>query len=346
MISSLLTVGLTILKFVAIGTAAVFGVLALTVEYRDKKGKMTKWGRVALLGVVISAVISASIQTLETINANLDSREAARRAADQLRRSELVLTKIERIAHPMEPPEVTVVWQLGNSFPGGDALIKRLREFGKKLQGDPAIADMPNSGIFVSSSQQDGVPLSFRILPSSQLYPSREAEPELNTLIGDSNPTFSLFSAETGLQLARKKIEASELRPSIGYFGEYGDYSFSISSEDGVELIYHIERDVLSIWFTGTPEKRFIKQTGQIVSIPDLETSSGLLYASDVTVPSHGNDWPNLRLARQQLEPSIIFVNVQGRRYTFRRQEMKAFKNKAGYQVFKFGPFKSGKSQD
>jgi len=45
----------------------MFGIIALLAEYKDSRGNITKWGRRALLGVVMSTSIAVAATGLELI---------------------------------------------------------------------------------------------------------------------------------------------------------------------------------------------------------------------------------------------------------------------------------------
>ncbi len=54
------------LKYASILVAGLFGMLALLVDYREKTtNKITRWGKIALIGVVTSALIGALSQAVE-----------------------------------------------------------------------------------------------------------------------------------------------------------------------------------------------------------------------------------------------------------------------------------------
>jgi len=54
------------LKIISMLGAAGFGALALLTEYKDKStNQITKWGRIALVGIVLTAVFSIVLHKLE-----------------------------------------------------------------------------------------------------------------------------------------------------------------------------------------------------------------------------------------------------------------------------------------
>ncbi|MDH4188383.1 MAG: hypothetical protein OEV08_15445, partial [Nitrospira sp.] len=67
-------VSLSILKFAAVLIVGILGVIGLQVEYK-KNGVITKWGRRALWGTVISTLVAIAIQSIETYKQHLDRIE-------------------------------------------------------------------------------------------------------------------------------------------------------------------------------------------------------------------------------------------------------------------------------
>ena len=339
---SALTVFLTALKLIATGLGGVFGVFALVVDYKDDEGKITKWGRIALIGVVASALVSGAIQSLEYVSADLNGRAAAEKTVEQLRRTEQVLTQLERVAHPLDPPRMTVVWKLPKTFAGGQAFMIRLKAFGKKLRTNPSIADDGAIGIFVTSLNADGVPLSFEIQPGSSLYPSHATDPELFYLVTYTDGDVSLFQNREKADAAVKEIKAQPRRPSLGYFGQNGDYGFSVDTEAGTRLQYDIENENLLIWIDSETDSNYLRQNGSIISVPDFERSIALLSASHGTVPEISGNFPNLVAARKQIRPSTIFIRTSGREYIFRVNDINITTTVSGYPIFTFGPISDG----
>lgn len=67
-------IGIT--KAVSTLASGIFGVIALIKENKNKTGKITKWGRIALFGVFTSAGLALALQVLESSKAKQDAIEA------------------------------------------------------------------------------------------------------------------------------------------------------------------------------------------------------------------------------------------------------------------------------
>jgi hypothetical protein len=83
-------------KTLAIIATAGFGIYGLDVKSRDDRGRFTRQGMVVLAGLVVSALVTALIQTGEYM-------QSQRAAVDELYRSRQVLAAVERNLYPLEP---------------------------------------------------------------------------------------------------------------------------------------------------------------------------------------------------------------------------------------------------
>jgi hypothetical protein len=89
---SVLLLSLTGLKLAAILLAGLFGVIGLLVDFKDRAGRITTWGKTALLGTVLSTIIAATIHVLD---------ERRRSAASEREREQTLqlLKQIRRGVH-------------------------------------------------------------------------------------------------------------------------------------------------------------------------------------------------------------------------------------------------------
>ncbi len=93
----------TILGFVSIIGGTVSGVAALLVEYKDKEtGKITKWGRYALIGVGASFLIGASNLWLDYTQKKNESRETANKQREASEQTLRIVTDISRTLNPLK----------------------------------------------------------------------------------------------------------------------------------------------------------------------------------------------------------------------------------------------------
>lgn len=331
---------ITLLKLVSTTLAGAFGVLALLVDYKDKSGKVSKWGKIALRGVIVSAIVSFSTQIAEHMNAEISAQAASIKSKKQLERSNKILThlvELERASQPLEKPKLTIVLKIPNEFVGGEEFLTSLRTLGKELRDNKVdIHSSRSSEYFIDSADQNGLASSFEIDQRSSYFPDKDIAPELYSLIAQTGVELSFIASEEVLGDVKQSLESADGRPSLGYFGKYGDYAFGIDSED-VKIQYDIDDDEITLWIEGSPEERFIRKSGEIVSYPDFNESYMLLSVDYVMVPRLGGEvFTDLQSNRKSLAPTIIFLSTSGRDYTIR--DFGEIVNSSGYKVFLAGP--------
>lgn len=120
---------LIVLKFLALLSAGIWGVVSLRVDYRDKEGKITLWGRRALIGVIASTLVAAITQGIEYYGGQKSSREAAERNYQ-------LLNEISRAVYPLSPAKDMFV-SASATIPLTDTSLfkykKRLLKSGKSM---------------------------------------------------------------------------------------------------------------------------------------------------------------------------------------------------------------------
>jgi hypothetical protein len=126
----------TILGLLSIVGATASGIAALLVDFRDKAtGKITKWGRYAVLGVGTSFLIGASNLWVDYTQKKLEARETANKSREAAQQTLRIVTDINRslnllkdvrasygAVYPFDEPELAIendwIKQCNYSFPG------------------------------------------------------------------------------------------------------------------------------------------------------------------------------------------------------------------------------------
>lgn len=112
--------GLFVLKTLAIISTAAFGIYGLDVKSRDGSGNFTRQGKVVLIGLIVSALITGITQTGEFF-------DKQKSAADEILRSRQVMASIQRNLYLMK--DVRAELQFTFKYDSGDA-----KEFKKKAK--------------------------------------------------------------------------------------------------------------------------------------------------------------------------------------------------------------------
>src|SRR5262245_11550573 len=75
------------LKVVSIVAAGIFGTLGLLTKYKDGD-RITRWGKIALGGIVFSSMLSLALQLLQTSKETAQQQQAAIKSAQEARKAE------------------------------------------------------------------------------------------------------------------------------------------------------------------------------------------------------------------------------------------------------------------
>ena len=97
----MIEITLIALKLVALIVGGVFAAIGLLTDYRDESGKVTRWGRIALFVIVLSTIIGAGTQGVESYRdrrAGLANDAAKRESEKQTRK---VMVEIRRAVYPI-----------------------------------------------------------------------------------------------------------------------------------------------------------------------------------------------------------------------------------------------------
>ncbi len=88
----------SILKIVSMIATGVFGALGLLTRYKNEHGQITRWGKVALAGIIVSLGLSLGLYTLETSRAKAAAAKAEGEAKAQASKLETILVNAQTTA--------------------------------------------------------------------------------------------------------------------------------------------------------------------------------------------------------------------------------------------------------
>jgi hypothetical protein len=94
---------LTIWKASSIALTGAFGILGLVKDFKDKNGKITAWGRVALAGILLSTGFGVAAQLIESSKAEHTEKEFAK--------------QFERGLSPLGEPKFGISFSLACDLP-------------------------------------------------------------------------------------------------------------------------------------------------------------------------------------------------------------------------------------
>jgi hypothetical protein len=186
----MIEIALIVLKFAALITGGVFAAIGLLTDYRDKHGTVTKWGKIALFGIVLCTIIGAGTQAVESY------RERQHTLANEVANRE-VLREVRRAVFPLRSvflQQFTIVYPAGR-WP--------ISEFLKFTAGRPS----------PSVSDNGRGDTSFDWVRESSDYPEAASlreifEPHLQVLFWKkgANPTREAADLTFGLSLHETRV--------------------------------------------------------------------------------------------------------------------------------------------
>jgi hypothetical protein len=114
----------------------IFGLLGLLTRFRDETtGRVTKWGRIALLGILTSGFVSLLGYGAEYVAGKEKERQELRRLTEEVARQERtlehvrqVLSEVERQHYSIEDMRVTVSFRIPEDHPLLVAYAAKIRE--------------------------------------------------------------------------------------------------------------------------------------------------------------------------------------------------------------------------
>jgi hypothetical protein len=178
---------------IAGGTAS--GVAALLVEYKNKKtGRITRWGRFALIGIAISFLIGTSNLWVDYAIKSRETRNAAETARTNSEKTLQIVTDISRTLNPFHDVRVT----FGLIYPFDDTGLtqyrKRLDDGVRALLNDiPTDPNKEVQGVSWSSKDANDKIESVTIHESSPLFPNRSSEPLASEVFFRRGLTLNFF---------------------------------------------------------------------------------------------------------------------------------------------------------
>jgi hypothetical protein len=168
---------LGILKLVAAALTAFFAAYGLLHDFR-RDGKVTREGKIALCGGVVSAVVTMGGEVLGTLKQRSDDEAARQKSEEQIAQSNALMTQVLRGVYPLKgstidlsfgftPIEqdtgITAAYR--KRLDREIAALEKTRHFGKTESG---VIDRA-SGQAVGVVLKDGSPLLPRHVPSEEI---------------------------------------------------------------------------------------------------------------------------------------------------------------------------------
>lgn len=253
-VDSLMDLVIQICKLGGVIWTASFGVMALLTTFRDERTqRVTRWGRIALVGIALSTVLAVGAQLLEY------SRER-RGQEDILRDIKNVLDEIDRQNHVLTDVEITVALRFSKDHPiiedYRDSILSLFDTIRKEYRAKGHWFDLDHSYVNVvghSGSEGHQVDRIWMSVPQD-LFPKDAIRVSLG---------FGVYSASVA-------VTDIELRRSSSADGPSPDVDFALYSGrlEAGRLHYFPNRESFVFEFRQAPVS--LRTTPSSMSIRDL----------------------------------------------------------------------------
>jgi len=313
---------LAAVKFGGILVVGVIGILALIVEYKDDKNKITKWGRRALFLTIISVSLSIVAHSLEFYKSQKESEKRQLALKKEVEFNQKLLSEIHRNLHSFE--SITTSLFLRFSLPKEHAAryLERLDKLAKSFiqSGYDDKSGLSVAGSVLDSESGDIEEVTdVRIHKCTTGFPSHDKERILHLLMSYISIDFVIF----------KEPWDAKLQPNIeGDFLTQPDIKYSISYHpDNFE--YSLENQNFLIQITKI-EPRRLTTSGNIIGTSDL-SGAQLMFRIRGMITEDDKINKILQELRESIDVTFIILNLSnGRKITIKRDRIEKLKLDGG----------------
>jgi hypothetical protein len=272
-------------KLVGLTIASCLGVFGIMHDYRDKvTGRLTRFGRMAIAGLILSALGAIVAQTVEESLKDKSAKEAALQAAASAARSERVVNDLSRVLQPLRFKSLFIS-EL--KIPLDDERFRRLRtnidSIAADYQRHYKMSKLPSSSKGVSGISVDCTKVSGECSP-------------LSVEIDGTNPAFPKSGLEAAIfrmssifvALYRTPISPERFEHYVVGSANEADLSLDFGSIVGPDVL-KLSKDLTSGTYNlkGAFSTIQMKRdaSGRMVAIPDLAGSQIFLRLPSNAVP-------------------------------------------------------------
>lgn len=167
---------LAILKFAAVLTTGILGMIGLLVDYKDSNNRVTKWGRRALLGTIATTLLAVATQGIETYKQRQSDQKERDAAAARSAEVQTTLLEIRRAMYPIKDVQVNARADIRMTIPQVASYINRVNRARAIL--------IKSQGNFEMNSSLS--------MPKS-LWPNPSREPVANRLLANFGIEIAFF---------------------------------------------------------------------------------------------------------------------------------------------------------
>lgn len=289
------------LKLLGFGIAGCLGVFATLHDYRDKTtGRLTRWGQVAIAGLITSAAVAVVAQVVEEALKDKSTKEAALQAAASAAKSEAVVQDLARVLQPLNLDGIHI-HDLG--VPLTEDRFKKLRSRVdanaadyKRRYEEGRIRMSDSSGTSSSSAACEKLtnrcsPLAVEVNETSPVFPR---DPLERAVFRVSSVVVALYRTPIDPARFEQLVHGSSDEPDLSM--HFGD----ITGKDTLSLSREVATGSYAL--KGAFFSSFLKQdaSGRVLSIPDLAGSQLFVRLPPNSLPDNmvGQKFAGMSLPR------------------------------------------------
>ncbi len=314
------------LKLISSLLAGIFGAIGTMHDYKDSSGSITKWGRIALFGIVISSAVTITTQVIEEAINQKSAAEASARIEKQIQnqqellvsvneqsiRSNKVLGSIQRTFNRIESLSGTFWLELPYTHTAFYKYLKRIRISIDNLLDKPD----GDYDIYVSclKNNPDG-----SIIPEEVSIPSYSASfPQVK-----EQPLRRLMSAGLAISIYRKPIMVEQFLAKRWSSRGQPDLQLRMSPDEP-KIIVKLEDYHMEVYSRLTTEQQYWDTNGQISSLNDLAESQIWFYVDRPA--GFGEDYKEMNAVLSELSSKAcirtIILRINDIDFWFREKDM------------------------
>lgn len=310
MTDSSITIALNLTKIIGTALSGAFGLLGLLADFRDPNTKeITRWGRIAFWGIVISTIIALVSQVLESAKATRDARAASAATQEQLRKSDIILREVDRTLNPLDDVRISYWMQVPLDDPAMAAYKQRLEHGVEQIVANYA-ANHTDPRFGSPAKLKQGRVLQVYIPVTSPLFPQR-AETVPYYLLAFSGLHLQFFIKPVDVPTFEiadpTKFPNPDLEMQVNSFGP-------LESSISYQLLYDLEAHTLQIAASGLPSNYDSwHSNGKILSSVDLANVQLAAVIDNTMAPASEDsgkpsaiDWQIAQLRADMILGSII----------------------------------------
>jgi hypothetical protein len=327
-------IALNILKLLGLVLTGAFGILGLLTDFRDDKTKkITKWGKIALLGIILSTALSIVAQLLESAKSVREARESEKQARDQITKSNEILNNLNRSLNPLTNVRITYWLKVPINAPELAAYRKRLTHGVAGLLADGRI-DAKMRTAFVARSNQKGQAEVVGIPRGSSLMPRRD-EAIAYYLIRYSGLQFSFLKNHYN-DADFVGDPSKRPRPDL-FFGVITEFGGKSRRNRNYSLDYDLRTKELTLYASDLlADPQSWTSDNQIQAVPDLPNVQMAVTIDDTFVPritkmgERDKQGIILSRVRSQMELDALILKINTRELWIKRSMVSDFRRVTG----------------